>query len=134
MVEIEYLAWAFQTRDKDAERWLRSNADERREFFTPAKLRAAAQGKFRGQDYRYHCELGGHPVPGAEVLFRSEGFTAQLLLSDLLGHAGRIWDHLLDWSAGTEWAFPIHKRRVQMYENFSAWKSVDTLTTLPPPP
>jgi len=134
MVEIEYLAWAFHTRDKDAERWLRSDAEVRRQFFTPAKLRAAAQGKFRGQDYGYHCELGGHPVPGAEILFRSEPFTAQLLLSDLLGHAGRIWDHLLGWSAGTEWAVPIHKRREEMYENFSAWKKADTLTSLPPPP
>src|SRR5260370_22473920 len=30
MVEIEYLAWAFGSRDNDAERWLRSSADERR--------------------------------------------------------------------------------------------------------
>ena len=46
MVEIEYLAWAFETRDGDGERWLRSNQQERQEFFKPAKLRAAAQGKF----------------------------------------------------------------------------------------
>jgi hypothetical protein len=62
MVEIEYLAWAFETREKDAERWLRSDSEQRRNFFTPAKLRQAADGKFRGKDYGYHCELGGHPV------------------------------------------------------------------------
>jgi len=50
MVEIEYLAWAFETRDGDAERWLRSSQEERLEVFKPAKLRAAAQGKFRGKD------------------------------------------------------------------------------------
>ena len=68
MVEIEYLAWAFETRDGDARRWLRSDERERQEFFKPAKLRAAAQGKFRGKDYGYHCELGGHPVPRSRLL------------------------------------------------------------------
>ena len=33
LVEIEYLAWAFRTRDKDAERWLRSTREERESFF-----------------------------------------------------------------------------------------------------
>src|SRR5438067_543148 len=50
IVELEYLAWAMETRDREAERWLRSNRDERQSFFTPAKLRRAAQGKFRGKD------------------------------------------------------------------------------------
>ncbi len=59
LVEVEYLAWAFETRNHDAERWLRSNKDERQEFFTPAKLRKAAGERFRSKDYGYHCELGG---------------------------------------------------------------------------
>jgi len=33
MVEIEYLAWAFETRDRDGERWLRSDQKQRQEFF-----------------------------------------------------------------------------------------------------
>jgi len=134
MVEIEYLAWAFESRDKDAERWLRSDADERRNFFTPAKLRQAANGKFRGKDYGYHCELGGHPVPDSFILLRCDAVTCQLLLSDLLGHTGRIWDHLLDWSAGNEWAIPILRRREEMYKKYDAWKKTDELTILPPPP
>src|SRR5262245_55218734 len=32
LVEIEYLAWAFQARDKDAEQWLRSTREERESF------------------------------------------------------------------------------------------------------
>ena len=134
MVEIEYLAWAFDSRDKDAERWLRSSADERRNFFTPAKLRKAANGKFRGEDYGYHCELGGHPVPGSYLLFQRNEVTCQLLLSDLLGHTGRIWDHLLDWSAGNELAIPIHRQRESMYMRYDAWKKIDELTLMPPPP
>jgi hypothetical protein len=58
LVEIEYLAWAFETRHHDAERWLRSDQKERAAFFRPAKLRAAASGRFRGLDYSFHCELG----------------------------------------------------------------------------
>jgi hypothetical protein len=46
MVEVEYLAWAFETRDHDAERWLRSNERERQDFFRPAKLRKAAGEHF----------------------------------------------------------------------------------------
>ncbi len=95
MVEVEYLAWAFETRDHDAERWLRSSKDERQEFFTPAKLRKAAGERFRSKDYGYHCELGGHPVPTSTILFRDEPTTSQMLLSASLGHAGRIWDHLV---------------------------------------
>ena len=110
MVEIEYLAWAFETRDGDAELWLRSDQKERQEFFKPAKLRAAAQGKFRGKDYGYHCELGGHPVPTAGILLAGDPAIGQLLLSDLLGHVGRIWDHLNGWARQNENGGPILRR------------------------
>lgn len=134
LVEIEYLAWAFAARDNDAERWLRSSSDVRRTFFTPAKLRQAAGTKFRGKDYGYHCELGGHPVPQSAVLLGGNEVTCQLLLSDLLGHTGCIWDNLLDWSAGQQWAKAIHKRKEGMYLSYTSWKSIDQLLDLPPPP
>ena len=98
VVEVEYLAWAFETRDEDAATWLRSDKKLREKFFRPAKLREAAKGKFRGRDYGFHCELGGHPVPQGTILLDNDIGTAQLLLSDLLGHAGRIWDHLVRWA------------------------------------
>lgn len=97
IVELEYLAWAFESRDRDTERWLRSNEQERQDLFRPAKLRKAAQGKFRSKDYGYHCELGGHPVPKAAILLSDDSAISQLLLSDLLGHVGRIWDHRSPW-------------------------------------
>ncbi len=135
IVEIEYLAWAFETRDKDAERWLRSTREERESFFKPCKLRQASNGKFRGKDYGYHCELGGHPVPGSFILLKRDVALGQLLLSDLLGHTGRIWDHVLDWAAGNSWAAPIIvRRREQMWRKYTEWKQADTLTQLPPPP
>lgn len=107
-------------------------ADERRDFFTP-KLREAANGEFRGKDYGYHCELGGHPVPGSLIFFPENLEASQLLLSDLLGHTGRIWDHLLDWSANHEWTLPIHSRRKVMFLKYDTWKKGDELTLLPPP-
>jgi hypothetical protein len=133
-VEVEYLAWAIETRDRDGERWLRSDRQQRESFFTPAELRKAAQGKFRGKDYGYHCELGGHPVPQAGILLRDDPVVSQLLLADLLGHAGRIWDHLTGWAGKNPNGGPILSRCQQMSERFRAWKSDDVLAELPPPP
>ena len=134
IVEVEYLAWAFAARDSDAERWLRSTKEERREFFAPAKLRDAAQGRFRGKDYGYHCELGGHPVPQSALLMDGDDTASQLLLSDMLGHTGHIWNHLLAWSADQPWANSIHKQNERMCSAYAVWKGADELVDLPPPP
>jgi len=134
IVEIEYLVWAFETRDKDGERWLRSSKQERMAFFSPRKLRDAAKGKFRGKDYGYHCELGGHPVPGSSVLLNKTGSTAQLLLSDLLGHAGSIWDHVAVWAKTSDYAEFVFPHNQKMAARYAEWKDQDPLVSLPPPP
>jgi hypothetical protein len=133
IVEVEYLAWAFESRDKDAERWIRSNDDERREFFRPAILRKASQGMFRGLDYGYHCDLGGHPTPRASLLLAGDSTTSQLLLSDLLGHVGRIWNHVAACAKqqGEDW---VHEYDHEMVARFKEWRSRDILTKLPTPP
>lgn len=135
VVEVEYLAWAFETRDGDAERWLRSDRDIREDFFRPAKLRSSAQGRFRSQDYGYHCEFGGHPVPTAGILLSDDIETPQLFLSDLIGHTGRIWDHLVRWAHRTEphGRFILSKSDAVL-ERFQAWKRSDALAHLPAPP
>ena len=135
LVEVEYLAWAFETRDEDAARWLRSDRDERNAFFKPAKLRQAAQGRFRGADYDYHCELGGHPIPrGAAALLGGEPGVGHLLLSDMLGHAGAVWDHAVGWARDKEHGGPVLARSQEMSLRFLAWKSRDPLLALPPSP
>ncbi len=134
IVEIEYLAWAFETRDRDAERWLRSDRKERERFFSPRKLRDAANDRFRGKDYGYHCELGGHPVPTAPMLLAENSDLPQLLIADLLGHLGRIWDHLVGWARNSSHGDPILQWHSRMLDRFTAWKSLDPLSALPPPP
>lgn len=133
MVEVEYLAWAFETRNSDAERWLRSTEKERQDFFKPAKLRQAAGGHFRSKDYGYHCELGGHPVPKATLLLGDTSVYSQLLLSDVLGHTGRIWNHLSGW-ARLHGETAILARTTEMSIRFQDWKHRDLLFDLPPPP
>lgn len=59
---------------------------------------------------------------------------SQLRLSDLLGHAGRIWEHFAGWAKENPHGEPILKRTPQMRERFVAWKSADPLVGLPPPP
>lgn len=134
LVEIEYLAWAFETGDAESARWLRSDKKERMAFFTPAKLRAAAGGRFRSVDYGYHCELGGHPTPGSWALLNEDKAVAHLMLSDCMGHAGRIWDHIVGWAGERREREIVLLYREEMLMRFSDWKMRDPLTDLPPPP
>ncbi|NUP12501.1 MAG: hypothetical protein HOW73_41175 [Polyangiaceae bacterium] len=134
LTEVEYLAWAFETRDRDAERWLRSTHEEREEFFRPARLRRASNGRFRNQDYRYHCELGGHPVPRAELLFgAAANETAQLLLSDALGHIGHIWNHLSAWAISHGHGDSIDRHTGNLPVLHRSLFADDPLARLPPP-
>jgi hypothetical protein len=130
IVEVEYLAWAFANRDKDAERWLRSTKRDRENFFAPRKIRAAVSGKFRGADYGNHCDLGGHPTPLAKILLDDNGAVAQLLLSDLLHHARGIWVHLMEWAkmAGRGETVAVHNR--DMLERYLHWAKADPLDAL----
>ena len=132
-MEVEYLAWAFETRDEDAATLHRSDKKLREEFFRPAKLREAAKGKFRSRDYGFPCELGGHPVPQGTVLLKDDDETAQLLLSDLLGHAGRIWDHIVGWARehGPNGQM-ILTDHTEMLRRFQEWKASDRMADLPP--
>ena len=133
LVEVEYLAWAFETKNEEAARWLRSDREERHAFFTPAKLRKAADGRFRSVDYGYHCEMGGHPVPDSWRLLTEDAAVAQLMLSDCLGHSGRIWDHVAQWAQGYILADMVASSADDMLARYSEWKRADALTELPPP-
>lgn len=113
---------------------MRSTREERQSFLTPAKLRKAADGRFRGVDYGYHCELGGHPVPGSWTILNDDAGMPQLLLSDCLGHSGRIWDHVVGWAKGHMMGDTVLSKSDEMLKRYIEWKRVDPLTALPPPP
>lgn len=107
LVEVEYIAWAFAEDRAEASVWLRSSAEERRVRWQPRHLRERSQGRFRGKDYRDHCEFGGHPTPeGARTLLgvnpdaRSaiggDGPTMrELLLFEVAQHGTSAWQYLL---------------------------------------
>lgn len=133
LVEVEYLAYAVDDNQDEARKWIRSDKETRAKFFSPRKLGEASKGKFRSKDYGDHCELGGHPVPGSEKLLIDSKQLAQLLLSDMLGHTGRIWDHLVNW-ARSESVGIVLARNDQMVERYVAWKKKDPIANLPPFP
>ena len=135
LVEVEYLAWAFENNKQEAERWINSNKEERWHFFSPKKLRAGSGGRFRGVDYQFHCEFGGHPVPRSEFVLDADvmDLAMQLMLSDMLGHSGRIWDHFVKWADGEVKQYAILSRRDRMLRRYLSWKRADPLTRLPPP-
>jgi hypothetical protein len=69
VVEVEYLAWAFETRDHFAERWLRSNEKERQDFFKRAKLRGRNyERKLSSSNGHLKCRqvlVNGNPMTGS---------------------------------------------------------------------
>lgn len=91
LVEVEYLASAFAEEDEIAAQWVRSDRAERQKFWSPAKLRARANGKFLREDYWDHCELGGHPTPIARVLLAPDEFPSAFIWADMCGHLHGIW-------------------------------------------
>lgn len=130
LVEVEYLASAFAEKDEIAAEWLSSTRTERQKFWSPAKLRARANGKFLREDYWDHCELGGHPTPVAAVLLNPDEYPAGFIWADMCGHLHGIWD-------GVDKA--INVSRDQLPESFGIplgpiltaeeqWLAVDELT------
>lgn len=133
LVEVEYLAWAFEYNPAEARKWIKSDKQERLKFFTPAKLRKAAGNKFRSKDYGYHCELGGHPVPDSAILLNNKDNIGQLMLSDMIGHTWRIWDHLVKWAENAYTNHAIMRHALGLIDGYKDWKTRDVLTNLPPP-
>jgi hypothetical protein len=98
LVEVEYLAWAFAEDQAEAESWLRSTKDERLHRWQPRHLYKRSQGRFRGKDYGYHCELGGHPTPDAVQLLpeHSKRLSPSWWWFELAVHGVSAWDYTAD--------------------------------------
>jgi hypothetical protein len=101
LVEVEYLAAAFGEDHDIAAQWLRADRDERRQFWSPARLRKRAQGRFLSTDYWHHCDIGGHPAtPGMQLLPGHSGQLPAIYWADLAGHLQGVWRGV--FSAATE--------------------------------
>jgi hypothetical protein len=98
IVEVEYLIRLFRQDSSEGLRWLKASPEELRTSFLPAQMRKRAEG-FRHQEYRVHCESGGHPNPRAHTLLPSRVVNAHLpplgtnevFWVDLAQHLRRVW-------------------------------------------
>lgn len=115
LVEVEYLAAAFAEEHKIAAQWLRASREERLKFWSPARLRERAAGRFLRTDYWHHCERGGHPAtPGMSLLpGHTSSVEPALLWADLAGHLVGIWqatvrstERFLEGPIPRDWELP----------------------------
>lgn len=124
LVEVEYLATAFAEEHEIAAVWLRADRDERLKFWSPARLRQRAKGRFLNADYWHHCEMGGHPAtPGMQLLPGHEGMHMAYLWTDLAGHLAGIWravvqstERLLGGPLPTEWELPDVESAIERWD------------------
>ena len=134
LVEVEYLTWAFSSDDYEARQWLRSSADERRQLWQPRHLRDRADGRFRGTDYGYHCELGGHPTPSAvELLPDAESpQPAERWWFDLVAHGASAWRyglHAIE-KLGSRDYVPEPEVAGGVQESYQRWEEADGLVAV----
>jgi hypothetical protein len=124
IVEIEYLTWTFENGYADINKWLNSSDKERMKSFSPAQLRKNSKGRFLYEDYKNHCEKGGHPVPrGVPLLGGKSILEAQLFLIDLLLHCWRIRDQAYSWLRNNKCDIP--DQIVEIGPILSAWGKQD---------
>ncbi len=69
------------------------------------------------------------------MLLNDDGKVAQLFLTDLLGHAGCIWEHVVGWSKDHDpYGIMVLGHAREMGERFHEWTTSDPIAHLPPPP
>jgi hypothetical protein len=96
LVEVEYLAWAFAEDHEVAAEWLRSDKESRRRMWQPRHLRQRSGDRFRGKDYQFHCELGGHPTPeGRPLLPDHQRMSAFWWWYELAVHGVSVWEYVV---------------------------------------
>ncbi len=131
LFEVEYLAHAFAGDHESAADWLRADQRERRDFWTPQKLRNRADGAFIDEHFWSHCERGGHPTMEGVALLpdHTSQIDVAFLWADLGGHLANIWRYTL---AAAEVAHerPISTKDWKLPDvdgSLEAWRSSDRL-------
>lgn len=101
LVEAEYLAWAFAEDTNEAAAWLSATPAQRKTAWQPRHLRDRSGGRFRGLDYSWHCELGGHPTPpGMRALLARSEAVLESQWYELSLHAESTWRYVCAGTAG----------------------------------
>lgn len=98
LIEVEYLVRLFRRQPEQAGGWLRSSQAELQVQFKPCAMRKRL-GDFRHEEYRAHCQLGGHPNPKAHFLLPGRVHPKHLgpfasnedFWIDLAQHLRRLW-------------------------------------------
>lgn len=97
LIEVEYLMYLGYLNPADLERWYKADARELRNSFSPQRMRDAAGGLFRNEEYWQHCEVGGHPTIKSRMLLSNYEHTVEpssFLLPDAVQHIRRLWTSL----------------------------------------
>lgn len=140
-VEVEYLVRLFRRDPSEAPRWLKASTEELRASFMPAQMRKRA-GDFRHQEYRVHCESGGHPNPRAHSLLPARYAkphlpplgTNEVFWVDLAQHLRRVWADIAELPADHPTAnLDIIGHYTEAVANaISAWEAIDPCSPMLP--
>lgn len=129
LVEVEYLMWLFANKPNVPGDWLRSDRKTRRDQWQPRHLRDRSDGRFDADDYKHHCELGGHPTPDGARIFIDTAVSkrvvvAELLLFEMCEHGANIWGAFKEVAGRAQINLPVSATLDPMIGN---WRTVDGL-------
>lgn len=141
LVEVEYLVRLFRQDPTEAQSWLKASSAELRTAFTPSQMRKRAGG-FRHQEYRVHCESGGHPNPRAHTLLPGRHAkhhlpplgTNEVFWVDLAQHLRLVWRDVAALPADHPTANlgVIEQYAEVAAKAVSAWEAVDPCSPMLP--
>lgn len=103
LIEVQYLVRLFRRAPEEAVTWLKAAPAALRKTFSPREMRKRlGAGEFRYQEYRVHCEIGGHPALSAHHLLpgrspevgRPQLDSNQVFWIDLAQHLRCVWRDL----------------------------------------
>jgi hypothetical protein len=97
IVELQYLAWAFENDLDEVKEWYTSTKKDRIEGWTPRRLLKKAGDRFPGKDYGRHCERGGHPTPEGmrDLLYGDVVISSAFGRYEVLTHGYSAWRYAI---------------------------------------